>query len=47
MKLSTKIDEDLFNAIPKPAHDIRFTIKKDLDRTFPEEPYFDLEKFGK
>jgi len=44
--VSTKINEENYKAVPKPSKEIRAVIKKDLDRTFPEEPYFDKTKFG-
>jgi hypothetical protein len=42
LNLSTKINEAAYYAIGKPDKQVRYTIKKDLDRTFPTEAYFDL-----
>ena len=44
--ISSKLNEEYYANIPQPALDVCATIEKDLDRTFPEEPYFDLNKFG-
>lgn len=46
LQLSIRVNEDEYSKLPMADDSILGTIKRDLDRSFPEEPYFDKEKFG-
>ncbi|CAG9323565.1 unnamed protein product [Blepharisma stoltei] len=46
MQLSSKINEDAYAKFPMAEETIMATIKRDLDRTFPNQPYFDKQNFN-
>jgi hypothetical protein len=45
--LSNRINVDNYNSVPLCDDHTNYVIRKDLERTFPDEPLFDLEKFGR
>ncbi|CAG9310104.1 unnamed protein product [Blepharisma stoltei] len=46
MKLSARVNEDAYNKLPMADESVMSTIRRDLDRTFPNHPYFQKEQFN-
>lgn len=45
--LTSKLNENDYHALPEANGEIASVIERDLNRTFPEHPYFDLARYGK
>lgn len=46
LNLSSKLNESVYHSLPLATGDIAYVVYRDLNRTFPEHAYFDLNKFG-